>query len=247
MIRLENGLLKFDMEDITLDKRTGLPKKISGHAFVDMAGFNPYTKKGDAVIDLLKLLPSQPIDEFYTNRGEIAEQIVKESYKKKYGEPSGYVTFNKKEVDYDNFKNTSQYFGGLIDGIFQNFIIVEVKSKNIKKKTEIEKEGCLYEQLQAEFYTVLSNLNNYNMCWVFFNDRLEDLIKNHQPLDHIDIKEVEIVQKSYEADYETMIPLMKGVLNYYVNCYNTLSIPFADISQKYRERLKKEKGLIFYG
>lgn len=247
MIRLENGFLKFDLEDIYIDKRTNMPKKISGHAFVDMAGFNPYTKKGDVVIDLLKLLPSQPIDEFYTNRGEIAEQVVKNIYVQKYGQTNGYVTYDKKTVGYDNFKNTSQYFGGLIDGIFQNFIIVEVKSKNIKKKPEIEKEGCLYEQLQAEFYTVLSNLYDYHMYWVFFNDRLETMIKNHQPLDGIDAKEIEIVEKSYKADYEMMIPLMREVLNYYVECYNTLSIPFEDISQKYRERLRNEKGLIFYG
>lgn len=79
MIRVENGYLKFDKEDIYINKFTKLPKKITGHSFVALIGKDGFRKRGDSVIELLKLLPMEPIDEFYTKRGELAEYLIKKN------------------------------------------------------------------------------------------------------------------------------------------------------------------------
>ena len=57
-------------------------KKITGHPFVDISGFNPYvTKRGVIVLERMGLLKSD-IDSKWLKRGEFAEKIILYCYER---------------------------------------------------------------------------------------------------------------------------------------------------------------------
>ena len=231
---IKGGYLYFDDEQIKK------PKKITGHSFVQLIDKDIFNPKGDAMINILKFLKNEPIDEFYTNRGEIAEQLVKRSYEKKGHK---YQVWDKKEIGFDNFKNISQIFGGLLDGLLDDNIVVEVKSKSINKYDEITKNGVEQEELQALFYATLLNLNVSFMEWVFFTPEQEELIKLNKPI--TDFKGCIKYSKQLEVNHNKIIEYMNIAYIYYSECINNKRIPCCDISDNVMNKLLKEKGLIF--
>lgn len=237
MIRIEDGFLKFDLHDIYIDKKRNLPKKITGHSFVSLINKDKFKPKGDCVIDLLKILPQQPIDEFYTIRGKYGEKLIERMYQKNC---QNYITYDPEDINYDNFPE-NKYFGGLVDGLLDGATIVECKAKSLSNKDYIMKNKIENEELQGEYYATLWNLNSVFMEYVFFPEEIENKIKNKQKIDSF--KGCERERKVLIVDNIKIIEYMKEALVYYMNCYKTLSIPLSDISDKYMQRLMTEKGL----
>lgn len=237
MIRIEDGFLKFDIDDIYIKKSTNLPKKITGHSFVALIDKDDFKPKGDAVIDLLKILPQQDIDEFYQIRGKYGEKLVERMYQRN---KRNYQTFDPNEINFDNFPDI-KYFGGLVDGILDGVIVVECKSKSLAKKDYIMKNKIESEELQGEYYATLLNLNSVFMEYIFFPEEIENKIKNKQKIESF--KGCERGLKALVVDNNKILNYMKIALKYYMTCYSTLSIPLSDISDKYMQRLMTEKGL----
>lgn len=237
MIRIEDGYLKFDFEDIYINKNTNLPKKITGHSFVALIEKDKFKTKGDCVIDLLKILPQQPIDEFFTNRGKIAEKLIEKSYLKEY---KRYITYDAEDIKYDNFQD-NKYFGGMVDGLCEGTTIIEVKSKSLKDYDYITKNAIENEEYQAKLYATLWEINDVVMEYVFFPPEIEEKIKAKQKIESF--KGCQRFQKKLLVNHQEIIEEMKKALVYYMNCYKTLSIPLQDISNNYMQRLMTEKGL----
>ena len=155
-------------------------KKITGTKFPVLLGKNPYKRKGEQALELLGILKPDKIDEYYLKRGDEAERIAKMVLESK-----GFkcITWEKKEVDFDNFKYI-KHFGGLIDiAVTEPYrLVVEVKSKNIKKYQEIVQYGNPHEEKQGDLYAYLSECDCL-MVWVFFNDETEQCIREGKPYD----------------------------------------------------------------
>lgn len=239
MIRIEDGYLKFDLHDIYINKKTNLPKKITGHSFVALIDKDNFKPKGDCVIDLLKILPMQPIDEFYQIRGKYGEKLIERMYLR---ERRQYCTYEGKDINWDNFPDI-KYFGGLVDGLLDGATIVECKSKSLSNKEYVINNKIENEELQAEFYATLWNLNSVFMEYVFFPEEIENKIRNKEKIESF--KGCERYQKALVVDNNKIVDYMKQALKYYMTCYSTFSIPLEDISDKYMQRLMTEKGLRF--
>lgn len=154
-----------------------------------------------------------------------------------------YQLWDKKEINYDNFNDVSKYFGGLVDGLLNDNTIVEIKSKSMDKYDFISKNAIESEEYQAKLYGTLWGLENIKMQYVFCSEQLENKIRNNEPL--TSAKDCKRIEKDLIVNFDQMKQFMILALKYYWGCYQTLSIPLADISPSYLERLKNEKGLIY--
>ena len=155
-------------------------KKITGTKYPVILDYNPYKKKGEQALELLGIIKPDKINEYYLKRGDEAERIVKmvlesQNYK--------CITWNKKDINYDNFPY-NETFGGLIDiAVTSPYrLVVEVKSKNISKYSQIVQYGNIHEEKQGELYAYLSECDCL-MVWVFFNDETEECIRQGKPYD----------------------------------------------------------------
>ena len=174
-------------------------KKIASRAFPNLMGKNKWESAGKTILSLCKLEQFEPIDPFYTLRGDIGELLVFQYFNDTY--PVKLRTWTKKEVDYDNFKNNLN-FGGLIDiaitGLEEGFkneeftddsvrAVIEVKSKSLIKrykgnaidnrKTILEEGLPIEETLQGEFLGHMSKVTAYIMTYIFFNEEQEETLK----------------------------------------------------------------------
>lgn len=168
-------------------------KKITSSNFPTLLGINRYNSIGSAILDRARLTIFEPIDVFYTIRGEIAEKLVFD-YVKAYYKATKNVeidlrAFNPK--DYKGFdfygeksKLENKYFGGVPDMVIskpQEFrATIEVKTKSMNKYDEIvENKNIPYEELkQGEFLTTLNKQNKLIMAYVFLNEEQETKIKD---------------------------------------------------------------------
>lgn len=220
------------LEDKDLKKH----KKITGHAFVQLCGKDKFNKRGDCVLDRLGLLPKVEIDPFYTNRGKLAEVLVKKSYEK-----NGHycITSDPKEINYDNFPNL-EIFGGMYDIIVDTEIVSEVKSKSLANKENIINFGNETEELQGEFYAVLLDIEQCNLDWVFFPKDIEDKIKANEKI--TSFAGIEKYTKSIKVVGEEkarVIALMQEAITYYDTCYYEKRISMYDISGNVIQELRK--------
>lgn len=209
-------------------------KKITATNITALLGTNKFKKKGDAVLGIMGLY-RETIDPFYTQRGEIAELVLREKYKQ-----DGYEIkwWDKYEISFDNFPKNKD-FGGMIDMalISPTRELVECKSKNIKdfEKT-VRFKNDDYEH-QAIHYGYLSKCENVNLHYVFFTDEQEQKIRNKEKLD---ITPCEFKYYTYKiaydrAEYEEKLEKCKV---YRDKCVSDRKIPICDISDKVLQNLR---------
>lgn len=240
-MKIENGKLIFTEQDVIKTKNgISTPKKITGHSFVGLIGKDPFKLKGDYLLELFRLLKTEEIDEYWLKRGDIAEAIIQKCYIR---DGHKYQKWDKNEVNYDNFQDID-YFGGLIDGLVDDVIINEVKSKSLKDYDNIFKYGRENEELQGMYYATLKGLDTLFMDWVFFTPQQEEELKETGKI--TDFKGMQRFSKQFTVDRKYIMKLMYEALTYYNNCYNN-GIPLEDLSDKALQRLMKERGLKIYG
>jgi hypothetical protein len=122
----------------------------------------------------------EPINPYYTIRGDIGERLVYDYLKANYDVEL--MIWNKKDVNYDNFPKNLR-FGALIDIAItapkEYRAVVEVKSKSLKDKQKIEEEGGLIEEvMQGKFIGHLSKVDNAIMVYIFLTPEQEEALKN---------------------------------------------------------------------
>lgn len=237
-MQIRNGYLcinAFDTQRVGDNAKQ--PKKITGHSFVGLIGKDPFKPKGDYLLDLFRVLPSEKIDPYWLERGDIAEDLIQKRYTK---DGHKYQKWNKQEIKYDNFQNI-QNFGGLVDGLIDDYIINEVKSKSLKDYDNIVKYGRENEELQGMYYATLWGLDTLFMDWVFFTEEQEkELRETHQITNWQGMKRF---SKQFSVDRKYIMGLMKQALDYYNYCLGCGMIPLEDLSDTALQRLVKEKGL----
>ena len=237
-MQIKNGKLCFNAFDTgNVGRGVNDPKKITGHSFVGLIGKDPYKPKGDYLLELFRILPSEKIDPYWLERGDIAEDLIQRRYTK---DGHNYQKWDKKEINYDNFKHIEN-FGGLVDGLIDNYIINEVKSKSLKDYDNISNYGKENEELQGMYYATLWGLDNLFMDWVFFTEEQEKELRETHKITNW--KGMKRFSKQFNVDRRYIMGLMKQALEYYNNCYGCGSIPVEDLSDKALQRLVKEKGL----
>ena len=221
------------------------PKKITGTKFAPLVDKNPYTKKGDQMLEILGLLPHPYVDPYYAYRGEITEKIVKQLFERNGKQCQ---TWDKQDVNFDNFPD-EVVFGGLIDIYLpQEHTVIEVKSKSLRKRFDIEHNGSEYEFLQGALYSNLLQANKLIMCWVFYNAETETLMHDHQPFDlhgknSKGEPNVSFLIKQWELKdfYEQVQVLKNQAESYYNKVIFEKRIALSDISNSTIKTLK-DKG-----
>ena len=202
-------------------------KKITGTNVAELAGMNKFKPRGDMVLSMLGLV-TEPFDEFYTKRGEIAEKLALQTLKKR-NLPC--VVYNKREVGYDNFPD-NRFFGGLIDiEIPALRTLYEIKSKNIKDYDKIEKFGDSCQEEQAMHYGWLRHYDKVHIMWIFFTDEIEEKIKAGEPI--TSYAGMKMFEKELVVDDDVQEDIHRRAAQYYVHCVALGEVPIEDISDKY--------------
>lgn len=223
-MRIENGYLI--LEENEIPKKI---KKITGHPFVDLIGFNKYTKKGDAVLSLLKLYKSD-FDNKYLYRGEMAERMIGFILKKQGKSFVYHDEDDKKNNNYDFFPKYAE-IGGIPDfEIPSEEIIHEVKGKSMKDYEDIKKDSPKHEVYQGKLYAYLRGWKTLIMDWVFFDEESEKLLFQNKKPKTLD--NCKIIQKKYTINPDEMLDLVMDATTYYQDCISNRKIPLADISPK---------------
>lgn len=207
-------------------------KKITGTNFPDLAGLNKFKPRGDAVLSMLGYVKEE-FDPFYTKRGALAEKLALKSLMKR-----GFkcVTYDSKQIHYDNFED-NPYFGGMIDIEIPSLnTLYEIKSRNIKDYEKIQKYGDLCQENQALHYGYLRGYNEIHIMWIFFDDETENLIKTDRPI--TTYKNLKMFEKTLTVNHDEQAKLHNEALSYYLSCLSKQAVPFDDISDKYLELLK---------
>lgn len=234
MAHIENNFLVFDNEKIKM-------KKITGSRVGKILGVDEYDKRGDCLLSMFGLIKTD-VDEFYQVRGEIAENIVDTFFKRKFDT----IHYNPKEMNYDMFKDNNM-FGGVIDVELPKVkTLIEVKAKNIKDYDKVLNYGVKSQELQGQFYGYLKGYEYIVMAWVFFDNDLEDLIKQQmqnskqglptRKFNKNDLKNIKIITRKINVNKESLEPQLIQAYNYAKWCFDNKRIPLEDINN---ETLKK--------
>lgn len=229
-MKIENGYLVFDKEQIKL-------KKITGHRFPQLLGKSRFTTKGDCLVKMFLGIKEDPIDPFYIKRGAIGEFLVEYELMRMGVKVNHYDT---KEENYDMFKEDPNY-GGVIDLATDNFeTIYECKSKPLSKYEWYQDNANEEEELQCELYAYLKGSTNAVMKYIFFDTESESAIKNSKPFN---LSGITIYDKLLTFDRMELCELMDYALNYRDTCYEEKRIPQADISADMLLLLQRDYGL----
>lgn len=201
-------------------------KKITGTTFVSLCGKDRFNKKGDTILQMMGLYKNK-VDPKYLKRGDCAEWLVKKTYIK-YGHHP--VTYDKKEIGYDNFHDNA-VLGGMIDiELPEEKSLIEVKSKSMSKYNEYLTYEDEKEIFQGELYAYLRNYNKFYMEWIFFDKPTEDeVFAGERPKTYNNLKRI---SRCYSVDRTTMDKLITQAVNYRDRCYNDRKIPLVDITPK---------------
>lgn len=239
MVRVDENYLYFDTKYTIYTK-----KKITGHTFVTLAGYDSFNKRGDAVLQLLKLYKSQ-VDPKYLHRGDYAEMLVRAYLSKVKNRKFIFYDEQSKNINnYDFFPNFKQC-GGIPDIEFTDFNeLGEVKSKSMDMYDEIAVNENIPQQelYQALFYSYLRQNDKTTMFYVFFDKESEELLfENKKPLTN---KNIKLFFKTYNfKDYnEELQQSIKKALNFYNRCVKAHKIPLIDISPKVLEEVLKQNN-----
>lgn len=231
-MKVENGYLVFAPYDpIKI-------KKITGHSFVDLLGINKFVKRGDALLSLHGVC-SEKVDPKYLRRGDFAEYIAKIYYQR---EGHVCITYDKKEIGYDNFKE-NKTCGGIIDiEMPAERSLVEVKSKSLKDYNLVINNPPANELYQGMFYAYLRGYVSFNMFWLFFDENTEnEIFAGVKPTSLKNIKKFEKEYFVDTADIKNKIAEAEAIVE---NFRKEKRIPLSEISPKYIELLKT-KGVVF--
>lgn len=206
-------------------------KKINGHNFVNLCGFNPYCKVGDAILSVLGIFKDE-IDKKWLLRGDFAEQLVKKVY-----ERDGHIctTYDKFKIKFDNFKD-HKFFSGLIDiELLDEKTLIEVKGKSMKDYEKIVANAPKDEVYQGLLYGYLRGYKEIKMEWIFFDEESEELVfKGLKPTTLKNLKHHPLTVK---VDYVEMHELMKNAIEKVRQALINGYIPLDDISEKVLEKL----------
>lgn len=210
-------------------------KKITGTNISDLAGLNKFKPRGDAVLSILGYV-TEPFDAFYTKRGALAEKLALQSLTKR---GLKCVTYNAKEIFYDNFPN-DPYFGGVIDIEIPSLkTLYEIKSKNIKDYDKISKNGDIVQEEQALHYGYMRGYPLVHIMWIFFDDITEEEIRNDKPI--TTYKNLKMFEKPLVVNFDEQKKIHDNALSYYIQCLAGQQVPIDDISDKYLELLKVKR------
>lgn len=239
-MRIENGFLYIDTEYTPQTK-----KKITGHSFVDIAGLNPYSKKGDALLSYLKIY-KPPFDKKYQYRGDMAEKMIGFILKKQIKEYIYYDEAAKKANNYDFFPNY-KFCGGIPDfEIPSEKTVHEVKSKSLKDYEKIKSQPPIYEIYQGLYYAYLRKYDYLIMDWVFFDEESEKLFFENKKPKTLD--NCKIVQRRYVITDEIRNKIQDMIMDdflYIDSCLSRKAIPLEDISPSILKALniQNDRGL----
>lgn len=217
-----------------------LNKKISGHAFVDILGLNPFKLSGDALL-VLHGLVTEKVDEKWLRRGDLAEKIVKTVYERNGHNCTIYDEEYKKANYYTCFPKLRSW-GGLIDiELLDEKTLIEVKSKSLDKFDYIVKEPPMDEVYQGLYYGFLRKYDEIIMEWIFFDPKTEEeVFAGKTPTT---LKNLKRHTQRFEIEREEMETLMNKVANIVQSFRESLVIPLDTISPKYMKMLV-EQGLL---
>ena len=203
-------------------------KKITATSFYGLIGGNKFKPKGDYLLSVLGLL-KEPFDEFYSKRGEVAEEVLNNWLKSK-----GYQTktWNKFDINFDNFPSHPK-LGGMIDIAIVSPMrcVVECKSKNIKDFEKIQRFPNLEQEHQALFYGYMSKCDNIKIIYVFFTDEQEQAIRDGKFIDK-DFNNFKFYEKDLTIDKEDITKKLECAIEYKEKCIRDGKIPLSDISSK---------------
>lgn len=168
--------MRIDGEYLVIDEQFK-PRKITGRSFVGLIGANQYQKVGDTLLLMHKIVKEE-VDEKWLKRGDFAEKLVNFVYTRDGHECT---TYDKKEVNYDNFDFDN--FGGLIDiELLKEKTLIEVKSKSLDKFETIVEKPPIEEVYQGLYYGFLRKYDKIIMEWIFFDPMTEDeVFKGKKP------------------------------------------------------------------
>jgi ATP-dependent Clp protease ATP-binding subunit ClpA len=197
-MKLKNEKIEYDekSKSYIFDFSNAKRKKITSRMTPILLNKNNFNGVGYGVLDRMGMLEKEEIDPFFTVRGAVGENLIEKYLKqeyKKYGVEIETVTFNAKDVNYDNFKS-NEIYGGLIDiGIKspdEFRATVEVKSKNEKSYDHIVGKGEMPEEevIQGEHLAYLSHTDKLIMAYIFFTDKQESLIKSYMGTKDFDLE-----------------------------------------------------------
>lgn len=223
-MEVKDGYLYFDT-NITLKTK----KKITGHSFVNLCSLNPYSKKGDTVLELLKFFKNE-VDPKYLYRGNMAETVVAYLLKKNNIDYIYYTEEDKKKYNYDFFQEYAQC-GGIPDfEIPSQDYLIEVKSKSLAKYNEIVANPPKEEIYQGLYYAYLRGYQKARLIWVFFDEETEkEVFANKKPTT---LKNIKIYSQDYVVNKEEIKQMLYDSLLYYCKCVSEKRIPISDISPK---------------
>lgn len=239
-MRIENGFLYIDTEYTPQTK-----KKITGHSFVDIAGLNTYSKKGDALLSYLKIY-KPPFDKKYQYRGDMAEKMIGFILKKQMKEYLYYDEAAKKANNYDFFPNY-KFCGGIPDfEIPSEKTVHEVKSKSLKDYEKIKSQPPIYEIYQGLYYAYLRKYDYLIMDWVFFDEESEKMLFENKKPKTLD--NCKIVQRRYVITDEIRNKIQDMIMDdflYIDSCLSRKAIPLEDISPSILKALniQNDRGL----
>ena len=223
-IDVEKDLLVIDKEDNVKCK------KITGHSFVGLIGLDNFKRSGDWLLIMHCLLPTK-IDPKWLKRGDFAEMIVKKTYEKNGVKCT---TYDKKEINYDNFNY--EFFGGLIDiELINDNTLVEVKSKSMKDYDYICQNQPMNEVYQGLYYGRLRKYERIIMEWIFFDEETEkSVFEGKKPNTLQNLKRLSKTYFIDKQDMDQKLVLAKKIVD---NFRKTLTIPLSMISDETLKQL----------
>lgn len=240
MIIKEDVKLTIDNQFLNIKYDKCFAKKITSSQYPALIGIDDFNGKGEKTMSLLNLLEKEEIDKWWLFRGDIAEKLayetIKENFEKRFGKENVEVLlFHSKDYTYGDqwaydreTDKGNQFFGGRIDiGVKVTDaktkevtrIVVEVKGKTYEKHYEmivgdatknIEARPPVTEIEQGKFLATMMNLEAVTMCWVFFTEKQEEMLKemhskNQTFKDEIKASDVKMHFQLFKFDKEEML------------------------------------------
>lgn len=211
-------------------------KKITGHSFVGLIGFDSFKKPGDTLLTMHKIV-DEKIDPKWLKRGDFAEKIVKAVYQR---DGHNCTTYDKKAVQYDNFDYDN--FEGLIDiELLDENTLIEVKSKSMKDYQYIVANPPKQEIYQGLYYGFLRKYHHILMEWIFFDEQTEDEIFNDKK--PTTLKNLKKYSKKYVIDNKEMEQLLAEAVLLNKGFERTKKIRLNLISDEMLKKLGFERPL----
>lgn len=232
-------------------------KKITSTWFPNLYGASDFNKKGDEALRFYNLLEGDEFNNFYSLRGYVAEKLVQDSIAKK-----GYP-FKIFKDTFDIFLYTSEndnklykYFGGLPDLIYEkdgSERLLEVKSKDVEKKENLEKKPPLTEIMQGKMLALLRGLDRFYMTYVLFSEKVARMMylsltepyTNETAYKEFNSKmpvlkykeDYEIIIKEYIINKNELLEQMKTAYKYADGFRQTLTLNLDDFSEEVRKQI----------